>query len=1201
MKSLNRKIKALLVLLTFAAYMPASFAEINMNNPVLDSSINGGYVGWHDGDKGSNKFDIGVNAPQGGVAQFDWKSFNVGQGITVDWIFKHHNSTAINRVLAGGGMSQILGTLTSSCANGCGSEKTGNVILINPNGIFFGNNAQVNLNSFTASTYDINGMKNIRDAVKDGTYANLTKDANNANNWISYNPTGQKDKYGLNVTENDINAKFKYGTTITYSAAANAINGLGEGTLDGITINGAKFNAQYDKNGQPTTTAVGVNFISNKIDVDNATIQTFIPHKNADGSFDTSGNINASNGYTRSGVKMLTGSSVDLKYDVDGAAYGATTYLKNVAAGQAKDHGISIKNSLISTGTAQIINGTTNTDLVIDNSILSTNKVADWVEGKAALYSARDIIIKDSRIDTLAADNGETTNKYNYDYGSIEANAERNIIIEDSRLTTADSLLNWKDGVVGNITLNAGNGVRISQNKVNNNKKGPNGEVYTNGIVAAGNLNIKSGLTDIVIEGTNKSWLSGKKDVNINSARNLTIEDTNVQGRKIDLVAGKVNENANVADNDGKGGAVGSIIVKNSILNASTGEAYPKNRTLNMFGLNTIIIDSLLAYDELNFYNNTTQDLGNLNNVLLKDKTTVFDRLLYSGKKDTLALETNGMLVIDNNKLQGKNEVTGAISNPANILLKSTNSLVSIRNNSDITTGGNLTIDAATNASVSTSKINAGKNIEINAGGAVAIGDVIEHHPGYENETITKKGSELIANNGTITLNAKGTKGNLEGIAIRGGSKLTSKANTATADKGNIYIQDNSKVTATEGNNVITSKEGKVFIQGKGTLVKSNTADVIINQDKTALLDTEYTGKVEAAKNIKVNVKGNNQNIEGSSLDQFKYGDRLGLDAANKIALSKETGDWTLSKVDFNSKENTITAKNGNVTINNDIALGDKTNKTTIKAGNNVKTNGLIKANSKKLIVNAGNDIDITFTGVDNKLAGLEINSDVNTKGTGDKEQNKNNTNLIGKDVKLTAQDGSMTISKIKADTLTTNGKIFGATDNAPNANTDNVGSTAGMANQGTAYIEVRTKGGWNQDTNVDDIDSMPDFYKENYDGIDTRNEEEGVIITNSQRHKLLMDGDNNNILLVYERTTGECDIPVDPEPTPDPVGPGISYNDLTDSTVVRLPRHEEGVSAVAPVLNEITDPTANVIMAAARLTLDEENESDNDDELGAY
>ena len=70
--------------------------------------------------------------------------------------------------------------------------------------------------------------------------------------------------------------------------------------------------------------------------------------------------------------------------------------------------------------------------------------------------------------------------------------------------------------------------------------------------------------------------------------------------------------------------------------------------------------------------------------------------------------------------------------------------------------------------------------------------------------------------------------------------------------------------------------------------------------------------------------------------------------------------------------------------------------------------------------------------------------------------------------------------------------------------------------------------------------------------------------------------------------------------PDINPIDPGVDNNTtlgLTESTVVRLPRHEEGVSAVAPVLNEITDPTANVIMAAARLTLDEE-ENDSEDKF---
>ena len=79
--------------------------------------------------------------------------------------------------------------------------------------------------------------------------------------------------------------------------------------------------------------------------------------------------------------------------------------------------------------------------------------------------------------------------------------------------------------------------------------------------------------------------------------------------------------------------------------------------------------------------------------------------------------------------------------------------------------------------------------------------------------------------------------------------------------------------------------------------------------------------------------------------------------------------------------------------------------------------------------------------------------------------------------------------------------------------------------------------------------------------------------------------------MLVYKRTGKDCIIP------PEPDNPVVDV-DTALSTYTKLPKHEEGVSAVAPVLNEITDPTANVIMAAARLSLDEENENDEEDKF---
>ncbi|RYY93123.1 MAG: filamentous hemagglutinin N-terminal domain-containing protein, partial [Comamonadaceae bacterium] len=71
----------------------------------------------------------------------DWQSFNVGAGETVNFIQPNAQAIAVNRVLGTSG-SEILGRLQS----------TGQVWLLNPNGILFGQNAQVNVGGLVAST-----------------------------------------------------------------------------------------------------------------------------------------------------------------------------------------------------------------------------------------------------------------------------------------------------------------------------------------------------------------------------------------------------------------------------------------------------------------------------------------------------------------------------------------------------------------------------------------------------------------------------------------------------------------------------------------------------------------------------------------------------------------------------------------------------------------------------------------------------------------------------------------------------------------------------------------------------------------------------------------------------------------------------------------------------------------------------------------
>ena len=162
-------------LLTSTSIMPA-FADIAVDTlPKLDSAINA------DVTTSGNNMNVQINAGQGGVGTINWGSFNVGKDAGVNYEFTAHNQTALNKVDAAGGLSQIYGKITSSGCSGCGYDATGKVILLNPNGVLFGDGANVNLNSFTVSTMN-------------GTF-----DANK--NELQLDRNGATSKYGILVED----------------------------------------------------------------------------------------------------------------------------------------------------------------------------------------------------------------------------------------------------------------------------------------------------------------------------------------------------------------------------------------------------------------------------------------------------------------------------------------------------------------------------------------------------------------------------------------------------------------------------------------------------------------------------------------------------------------------------------------------------------------------------------------------------------------------------------------------------------------------------------------------------------------------------------------------------------------------------------------------------------------------------------------
>ena len=78
-------------------------------------------------------------------AVIDWRSFDIDQGQHTEFKQPSKTSHTLNRVKGGNNPSQILGKLSAN----------GKVTLVNPNGVFFGKSAQVDVNGLIATTADI--------------------------------------------------------------------------------------------------------------------------------------------------------------------------------------------------------------------------------------------------------------------------------------------------------------------------------------------------------------------------------------------------------------------------------------------------------------------------------------------------------------------------------------------------------------------------------------------------------------------------------------------------------------------------------------------------------------------------------------------------------------------------------------------------------------------------------------------------------------------------------------------------------------------------------------------------------------------------------------------------------------------------------------------------------------------------------------
>lgn len=770
-KGINTKrIASFLALLSFTSYMPISClpafsADIAADTlPSLNSAVNGSV------STSGTQMDVSVTGSKGTVGQFDWNTFNVGSDATVNWVFSANSQTALNRVLASGGMSYIYGKLTSSSSTGCSScVNTSKVILINPSGILFGNGSSVDLNSFTASTYDISGAKNLSDLTDEelSTYAG---------------------DGGTTGTLFDIAG---YNKTVSFVANDNMVDGNGYITAD---ASGTKL-ASIVVDGSTMYADKSLALIGNKIDISNSDLST---------TYSSTPNTSNST-QTRSNIKLVTGDGVNFYYTSAGNIDNSVS-TESAEKTSGEEYGITITDSTLRSGNVLLYNGVAdNGSIDISNStiyskkLLGTDTTISGTEytaqqtgtnGNISITSKGTVNISGSNIQTT---NDDADGSDDIGYGNLTISGSEGVTITNTQLRTADSTVNTdSDNITaGNILISSSNGdINIVQDEETSASDivSADGTYTTTGIVAAGDITI-SAAGDVTIDGYDKIQAVGygatddtTRTINI-AAANATFKDTVLNAENLNVDADEIID------------VTETSIVANNI---------------KLYGTDTTIDDSLLQYKELSFYD---EDDTKTNNVTIKNGTTFRDK-----DTSTLKISTNGDLTLDNATLKQQKYGSTSTSNQTAIELESTEGSVTIANGSNITTSaGSFTVSAAEGSiTVEDSDVYA-------TDGSVSL---------TAKDNIASSNSQLWANNGDMTLTS--TEGKVTAvdstIIAEGGDTVIDQALSMNIDSD----FTNSTIGATNKLSLITDTDITGSTLAAGTGVINDYTDLIsLNNDDT--------------------------------------------------------------------------------------------------------------------------------------------------------------------------------------------------------------------------------------------------------------------------------------------------------------------------------------------------------------------------------
>lgn len=735
----------------------------------------------------------------------NWQGFDIGSNESVNIKQPSANSVQLNRITAGTNPTQILGSLTAN----------GRVMLVNPNGVFFGTGSQVNVGGLVATTADI-------------TNANFN--SGNYNFDIAGKPTASIINKG-NITA-------KNGGLVAFVAPGVQNDGVITAKLGKVQLaSGKTFNAVDLYGDGLLNITVGQEADAKALDNTSAPLAAAVVN---------TGTISA-----QGGIVYLTANAA--KEVVDNA-------INTTGIIEAKSANASANGTIVLDGGE----GDVNVSGIVDASGKGTNQTGGTVK---VLTDGGDINVAGATIDASGTKGGGNVNiGGGYQGGGSMVHAG-NVTVDGASTIDADALnkgnggkvVVWSDGTTSTAGLISAQGGSVSGN---------GGTVETSGhtLNASGTVNASAA------NGTAGTWELDPSNVVIGNAPVVSSSFVDANSVSNSLNTGtNVTVTTNSADTQD-----GNINVNGNITKNSTNTATLKLQAANDINLNNADITS--TFGKLNVVLNSDRDASGKGAITIGTGSSITSNggnITMGGGANPALASANGSTTAPASPYGGQNGVS-IINAPidagsGNILINGhggdngQNAGVLIYGTGSVkTTSGKININGSAGDTTSYGAygvlLGDGGNITTQTGNINVDGIGAATSNGYGNGVQLYNSSSIISTgSGNITLNGKaggpesaGSYGvyTVAGNNTIGGATDTGKININSNDAillndatvttaGNVVIDPTNVTlnnTDVNGKNVTIDPVANVALTGGSTITASK--DVYINNTGKFSSDT---------------------------------------------------------------------------------------------------------------------------------------------------------------------------------------------------------------------------------------------------------------------------------------------------------------------------------------------------------------------------